>query len=200
AVGPVNRRYGRNRNRRSAAPLDRRHHGFRPISIVRPAHHLDDELLYVGACHPFQDRRRMVVLQHENARARRNNEPLGGGGDAVAHRWNDGDVVEIGIDQARGRPAGTLVLLRGERLVEHPWPAFAGYAVAAGLLRGERDRTPGRGIEKAHVARNVEKGALAGQHAMARSVVAVATQGACVSWSFFMIPFYYTKLVPVAGA
>ena len=50
------------------------------------------------------------------------------------------------------------------RVDSHGWPLRA-TAGAAGLLRGERQRAPGGGVEIADIARDIEQSALRGQHA-----------------------------------
>ena len=49
---------------------------------------------------------------------------------------------------ARRGVAGALVLLGGERVVDQPGPALARHRLAARFQRRQRQRAPGRGVEK----------------------------------------------------
>jgi hypothetical protein len=61
----------------------------------------------------------VVVLQHQHPRACRDNQSFGRRGHAVRNRRDQRDVAGIGMDQARCGAAGALVLIGGERLVDH---------------------------------------------------------------------------------
>ena len=106
----------------------------------------------------------MIVLEHQHPRAGRQRQRLGGGRNAVADRRYQRHVAWIGVDQAGRSRARTLELAGCEAGIQEPRPALAGGAIAAGLLHGERNRAPRRGVEIANLARDIEQRALRWQH------------------------------------
>ena len=80
----------------------------------------------------------MIVFQNEDARAARDNQYLGGSGNAVADRGDQRNVGGFGIDQAGGGSARTLVLAAGEAGVERPRSALAQDRGVAGFQRLDR--------------------------------------------------------------
>ncbi len=108
--------------------------------------------------------RGVVVLEHQHAGARRRREQLARRGDAVGDRGDQRDILRRRTDQRGGGGARAFVLARGEAGVDLPGPALAGHAIAAGLLHRERQRRPGGGVEPGDVARDIEQGALGGEH------------------------------------
>ena len=121
AVRPVHGRHGRDRHRRRARPLDRLQQRRGPVAVPGPPHGFHDEALRRGARHPLQHGRGVVVLQHQHARTGgKPPQRLAGGGNAVAHGRDQGDVGGIGVDQPRRGGARPLVLRGGEVRGESP--------------------------------------------------------------------------------
>ena len=165
AIGPM---HGGDRHQckwRSTGELDRFEHGGGPIPVGRLLHRFDGEARRVGATHPFQDRRSVVVLQHQHAAAAGDRHHLAGRRHAVPHRRDQGDVGRIGADQ-RGRGlAGSFVLVALEGTRELPGLAFVTDGSASRFLHRDGQRAPRRGIHETDVAWNVEQGALTRKHA-----------------------------------
>ena len=151
-------------DRRRTPPIDRGEQRRGPVAIVRTRHHLDDEALRLGAAEPFQHRRRMVVLQQQHAAAARHGQHLAGGGDAVAHRGDQRDVVRIGVDQARGGGAGALELALRVARLDRPGLRLARDADLAGCLHRARQRADSGGVQVADVLGDIEQRALRRQH------------------------------------
>src|SRR6266700_1429116 len=106
----------------------------------------------------------MIVLQYEDTRAARDRQELRRRGNAVADRGNQGDIARVGMDQAgRGRPRA-LVLGGGETIVDCPGRALAPDRGACGLLRSQRQRAIGGGVQVANMGRNLEERALRRKH------------------------------------
>ena len=168
AVRPMDRGDRDQGQRLGAGSLDRRHHRRRPVAVGWLLHRFDRKAAGFGAAHPFQHRRGMVVLQHQHAAAARDRQHLAGGRDTVADRRDQRDVDGIGADQGGRRLARALVLLRLEVGRQLPRLALARDGGASGLLHRNRQRAVGGGVEEADVTRDVEQGALAGQHGSLR--------------------------------
>ena len=69
AVRPVHRRDRGERNRRRAWSFDRGEHRSRPVAVGGTLYGFDGEALGARPRQPFQHRGRMIVRQHEDARA-----------------------------------------------------------------------------------------------------------------------------------
>ncbi len=151
AVGPVHRG-DRGECQRRAWARDRGEHRRSPVAVVGSRHALDSEAAGSCARGPLEHGGGMVVLQHQHAGARGHRERLGGGGDAVAHRRHQRHVLGIGIDQPRGGAACALILRGRKFRIDPPGLALADDADAPCLLHGERERTPGGGVEVTDVA------------------------------------------------
>ena len=168
AVRPMDRGDRDQGERLGAGAVDRGHHRRRPVAVGRLLHRLDREAAGFGAAHPFQHRRGVVVLQHQHAAAARDGQHLAGGRHAVADRGDQRDVDGLGADQRGCRLARAFILLRLEVRRQFPRLALARDGGAARLLHRDRQRAVGGGVEETDLARDVEQGALAGQHGSLR--------------------------------
>ena len=160
AVRPVDRRERGQRHGCRALTRDCLKNRRRPIAIRRTPDGFDREALAFRPLHPLENRRGVVVLDRQHARALRDGQHLGRGRYPVSDGRDQRHVVGRGVDQPGRRKPRPLVLLGGERCRQLPGLAFARDGGTARLLHGDRQRTPGRSIEIADVAGDIELGTL----------------------------------------
>ena len=159
----MQRGQGGEADRRGAGAIDRIQQGTGPIGIGRAGHHFDRGADGFGAFLPNKGERGEFALDHQYPAALWDHEVAGGGGDAVADRAGDGDVVRRGAEQACSRAAGAFGDLAAVAVGHVPGEALGGHAKLAGLAHGARQRDIGGGVEIGDLARDLEQVALAGQ-------------------------------------